>query len=147
MYLYGSADLGISDVRRDAELDQQGQGLRGAAPYQGPHDQTLHLPYAAHRRNIDSAAVKQLKAVVTLPGVRHAVGRPNLSPFPVTCAVAVDGLYAALIASDMTLHCTVTCSRRGRATATRGARATASRTCRYRMRTSEGRRVQPFAEL
>ncbi|KAF8965258.1 tRNA-splicing ligase [Flammula alnicola] len=48
--------------------------------------------------------MKQLQRLATLPGVRLAVGMPDLHPgsrFPIGCAIAAEGIYPALIGSDV----------------------------------------------
>ncbi|KAF8163370.1 release factor H-coupled R [Crassisporium funariophilum] len=53
---------------------------------------------------IDDNAIKQLQNVGKLPGVRLAIGMPDLHPgnrFPIGCAIASDGIYPALIGSDV----------------------------------------------
>ncbi|TFK76287.1 release factor H-coupled R [Pluteus cervinus] len=53
---------------------------------------------------VDGAAVKQLEYVGGLIGVKLAVGMPDLHPgnrFPIGCAIAAEGVYPALIGSDV----------------------------------------------
>jgi release factor H-coupled RctB family protein len=54
---------------------------------------------------IESAAVEQLRSVARLPGVRRAVGMPDLHPghgAPIGAAFAVEGLlYPHLVGSDI----------------------------------------------
>ncbi|KDR81683.1 hypothetical protein GALMADRAFT_239804 [Galerina marginata CBS 339.88] len=53
---------------------------------------------------IDDSALKQLQKVASLPGVRLAVAMPDLHPggrFPIGCAIGSEGIYPALIGSDV----------------------------------------------
>ncbi|CAA7271636.1 unnamed protein product [Cyclocybe aegerita] len=58
----------------------------------------------AEKSYIDDAASKQLQKVANLPGVKLAIGMPDLHPggrFPIGCAIASEGIYPALIGSDV----------------------------------------------
>ncbi|KDQ60982.1 hypothetical protein JAAARDRAFT_191106 [Jaapia argillacea MUCL 33604] len=58
----------------------------------------------AEKSYLDGSAVNQLRAVAALPGVKLAVGMPDLHPgnrFPIGCAIAAEGVYPALIGSDI----------------------------------------------
>ncbi|EJU02044.1 release factor H-coupled R [Dacryopinax primogenitus] len=58
----------------------------------------------ASKSYVNDQAVKQLQQVAALPGVRVAVGMPDLHPgsrFPIGCALIADGVYPALIGSDI----------------------------------------------
>ncbi|KZP04562.1 release factor H-coupled R [Athelia psychrophila] len=58
----------------------------------------------ADKTFVDERAVKQLEEVAGLPGVVVAAGMPDLHPgnrFPIGCAVAAEGIYPALIGSDV----------------------------------------------
>jgi release factor H-coupled RctB family protein len=58
----------------------------------------------AEKSFIDDKAIIQLDSVSALPGVRLAVGMPDLHPgnrFPIGCAIVSDGVYPALIGSDV----------------------------------------------
>ncbi|KAJ7905587.1 release factor H-coupled R [Mycena olivaceomarginata] len=81
-------------------------------PYCGPpgivhgspsnFDSELHL--ISGKSYLDDKAIEQLKAVGRLPGVALAVGLPDLHPgsrYPIGCAIAVEGIYPALIGSDV----------------------------------------------
>ncbi|KAF9013894.1 tRNA-splicing ligase [Cyathus striatus] len=79
-------------------------------PYSGPHaDHTAtsirgEVRVIDGKSFIDDRAIKQLDVVSRLPGVRLAVGMPDLHPgdrFPIGCAVAAEGIYPALIGSDV----------------------------------------------
>ncbi|KAJ7430715.1 release factor H-coupled R [Mycena galericulata] len=62
----------------------------------------LHL--ISGKSFIDDKAIEQLKFVGRLPGVHLTVGLPDLHPgsrFPIGCAIAADGIYPALIGSDV----------------------------------------------
>ncbi|KZO93542.1 release factor H-coupled R [Calocera viscosa TUFC12733] len=53
---------------------------------------------------VNDQAVKQLQQVALLSDVRVAVGMPDLHPgsrFPIGCALIADGVYPALIGSDI----------------------------------------------
>lgn len=90
--------------------------------------QYWYLTYLTHvvflfseKSFVDASAIKQLESVAALPGVRLAVGMPDLHPgsrFPIGehhfrwtwhrclncfagCAIAADGIYPALIGSDV----------------------------------------------
>ncbi|KAJ7940552.1 release factor H-coupled R [Mycena leptocephala] len=65
-------------------------------------DSDLHL--ISGKSYIDDKAIEQLKLVGRLPGVALTVGLPDLHPgsrFPIGCAIAADGIYPALIGSDV----------------------------------------------
>ncbi|KAJ7109460.1 release factor H-coupled R [Mycena epipterygia] len=79
-------------------------------PYCGPpalastaaFDAELHL--ISGKSYIDDKAIEQLKLVGRLPGVALTVGLPDLHPgsrFPIGCAIAAEGIYPALIGSDV----------------------------------------------
>ncbi|KAF7338230.1 tRNA-splicing ligase RtcB [Mycena venus] len=81
-------------------------------PYCGPpgivhasasaFDSELHL--ISGKSFLDDKAIEQLKNVGRLPGVVLAVGLPDLHPgsrFPIGCAIAAEGIYPALIGSDV----------------------------------------------
>ncbi|KAJ7235437.1 release factor H-coupled R, partial [Mycena haematopus] len=79
-------------------------------PYCGPaniaraatFDSELHL--ISGKSYLDDKAIEQLKTVGRLPGVALAVGLPDLHPgsrFPIGCAIAAEGVYPALIGSDI----------------------------------------------
>ncbi|KAF8212149.1 tRNA-splicing ligase RtcB-domain-containing protein [Mycena galopus ATCC 62051] len=81
-------------------------------PYCGPpgiahgspsaFDSELHL--ISGKSYLDDKAIDQLKTVGRLPGVALAVGLPDLHPgsrFPIGCAIAAEGVYPALIGSDI----------------------------------------------
>ncbi|KAJ7449893.1 hypothetical protein FB451DRAFT_743138 [Mycena latifolia] len=78
-------------------------------PYCGPpaiaHGSTaaeVHL--ISGKSYLDDKAIEQLKTVGRLPGVSLVVGLPDLHPgsrFPIGCAIAADGVYPALIGSDV----------------------------------------------
>lgn len=94
-------------------------------PYSGPPEkpaQTGDARIIADKSYVDVKAIKQLELVGGLPGVRMAVGMPDLHPgnryarhqgvcltatqffanrFPVGCAIAAEGIYPALIGSDV----------------------------------------------
>ncbi|KAJ7774493.1 release factor H-coupled R [Mycena maculata] len=53
---------------------------------------------------LDDKAIEQLKLVGRLPGVLRVVGLPDLHPgsrFPIGCAIAAEGIWPALIGSDV----------------------------------------------
>ncbi|KAJ6502469.1 release factor H-coupled R [Mycena sanguinolenta] len=80
-------------------------------PYCGPppstaraatSDSEVHL--ISGKSYLDDKAIEQLKTVSRLPGVALAVGLPDLHPgsrFPIGCAIAAQGVYPALIGSDI----------------------------------------------
>ena len=79
-------------------------------PYSGPPSENrrstgpAEVRVIAEKSYVDEKAVKQLEQVAELPGVRLAVGMPDLHPgnrFPIGCAIAADGIYPALIGSDV----------------------------------------------
>ncbi|KAJ6572917.1 release factor H-coupled R [Mycena sp. CBHHK59/15] len=62
----------------------------------------LHL--ISGKSHIDDKAIEQLKSVGRLNGVVLTVGLPDLHPgsrFPIGCAIAAEGIYPALIGSDV----------------------------------------------
>ncbi|KAJ7111534.1 release factor H-coupled R [Mycena crocata] len=78
-------------------------------PYCGPPGVAHGSPAAAlhlisGQSYIDDKAIDQLKSVGQLPGVALTVGLPDLHPgsrFPIGCAIAAQGIYPALIGSDV----------------------------------------------
>jgi release factor H-coupled RctB family protein len=80
-------------------------------PYNGPPQNKSRsngnpgeIRIIADKSYVDEKAVKQLELVASLPGVQLAVGMPDLHPgnrFPIGCAVAAEGVYPALIGSDV----------------------------------------------
>ncbi|KAJ7774924.1 release factor H-coupled R [Mycena metata] len=79
-------------------------------PYCGPvagtqspaSNSELHL--ISGKSYLDDKAIAQLKTVGRLPGVVLTVGLPDLHPgsrFPIGCAIAAEGIYPALIGSDV----------------------------------------------
>lgn len=79
-------------------------------PYSGPpanpyrSNDRGEVRIIAEKSFVDDKAVKQLESVAELPGVRLAVGMPDLHPgsrFPIGCAICCDGIYPALIGSDV----------------------------------------------
>ncbi|KAJ7219360.1 release factor H-coupled R [Mycena pura] len=81
-------------------------------PYSGPPgvargsqaSDAAELRLVSGKSYIDEKAIKQLKLVGQLPGVTFTVGLPDLHPgsrFPIGCAIAAEGIYPALIGSDV----------------------------------------------
>jgi release factor H-coupled RctB family protein len=79
-------------------------------PYSGPplqngrSDGAADVRIIAEQSYVDEKAIKQLKQLADLEGVRLVVGMPDLHPgsrFPIGCAIAADGVYPALIGSDV----------------------------------------------
>ncbi|KAJ7685264.1 release factor H-coupled R [Mycena polygramma] len=65
-------------------------------------DSELHL--ISGKSFLDEKAIEQLKFVGRLPGVALTVRLPDLHPgsrFPIGCVIAADGIYPALIGSDV----------------------------------------------
>ncbi|KZT52419.1 release factor H-coupled R [Calocera cornea HHB12733] len=72
-------------------------------PLREPGD-AAEVRIIAERSFVSDEALKQLERVASLPGVRVAVGMPDLHPgsrFPIGCALVADGVYPALIGSDI----------------------------------------------
>jgi hypothetical protein len=67
-------------------------------PYNGPpanprsrNDNPAEVRVIAEKSFVDTQAIKQLNSIASLPGVRLAVGMPDLHPgsrFPIGCAIA-----------------------------------------------------------
>ncbi|QRW12807.1 tRNA-splicing ligase RtcB [Ceratobasidium sp. AG-Ba] len=77
-------------------------GRSGPAP--GSRRTGARVDVIAEESYVDPEAVKQLKSVAELEGVRAAIGMPDLHPgnrFPIGCAVAARGIYPALIGTDI----------------------------------------------
>ncbi|KAF7294865.1 Release factor H-coupled R [Mycena indigotica] len=83
-----------------------------AEPYSGPAvsqskariDGPAELRLIGEKSFIDDAAIAQLKAIGQLPGIVLTVGLPDLHPgsrFPIGCSIAAEGVYPALIGSDV----------------------------------------------
>ncbi|RDB21133.1 tRNA-splicing ligase RtcB [Hypsizygus marmoreus] len=79
-------------------------------PYSGPpidltrSTQPGEVRTIGEKSFIDHNAVNQLRLVGVLEGVHVAVGMPDLHPgsrFPIGCAIAAEGIYPALIGSDV----------------------------------------------
>ncbi|KAK7020546.1 tRNA-splicing ligase RtcB [Favolaschia claudopus] len=79
-------------------------------PYCGPSGSFVRAPVDAElhlisdKSYLDDKAIEQLKTVGRLPGVALVVGLPDLHPgsrFPIGCAIAAEGIYPALIGSDV----------------------------------------------
>jgi release factor H-coupled RctB family protein len=98
-------------------------------PYSGPPGRPAQfggsgeVRIIAEKSFVDDQAIKQLEQVATLPGVHIAVGMPDLHPgnryvqcarfylrfslllfryrFPIGCVIAADGIYPAMIGSDV----------------------------------------------
>ena len=115
----------------DASVDEsftevwvtKGEPYNGPPAREGLSDHLGDVRVIAEKSFIDEQAIKQLNAIAVLPGVRLAVGLPDLHPgnrFPVGCAIAAgtypspsstnsatetslveDGIYPALIGSDV----------------------------------------------
>ncbi|KJA27100.1 hypothetical protein HYPSUDRAFT_84006 [Hypholoma sublateritium FD-334 SS-4] len=106
IYLQGGALLGDEDA--DVLFAAKVWVGKGE-PYTGPpkpiQNETLGtIRIIASKSYVDDNAKKQLQHVAALPGVRLAVGMPDLHPgnrFPIGCAIAAEGIYPALIGSDV----------------------------------------------
>ncbi|KAJ7285756.1 release factor H-coupled R [Mycena rebaudengoi] len=106
-FLIGGTLLGSEDLPESVKQVWVGKG----EPYCGPPGaaaalQTsvagLHL--ISSKSYIDDKAIEQLKFLGRLSGVTLTVGLPDLHPgsrFPIGCAIAADGVYPALIGSDV----------------------------------------------
>ncbi|KAF8892518.1 release factor H-coupled R [Infundibulicybe gibba] len=71
-------------------------------PSRSTHPGTVHIIQG--KSFIDDTAIKQLEYVSGLAGVHLAIGMPDLHPgnrFPIGCAIASEGVYPALIGSDV----------------------------------------------
>ncbi|KAJ6596977.1 release factor H-coupled R [Mycena vulgaris] len=85
-----------------------GKGEPYCGPPSTPHGSTAAADAEVHiisaRSYLDEKAIEQLKLVGRLPGVSLVVGLPDLHPgsrFPIGCAIAAEGVYPALIGSDV----------------------------------------------
>ncbi|KDQ20095.1 hypothetical protein BOTBODRAFT_386745 [Botryobasidium botryosum FD-172 SS1] len=111
VHLYGGSEFGpdkaLDDNTREVWVSK-------GEPYCGPvleshaesstQAQRAEVRVLAEKSFIDDKAIAQLKMVSELPGVRLAVGMPDLHPgnrFPIGCAIVADGVWPALIGSDI----------------------------------------------
>ncbi|EIN09622.1 release factor H-coupled R [Punctularia strigosozonata HHB-11173 SS5] len=112
VFLRGGAELqpgAALDPDSDASevWVSKGEEYIGPAPKQGgsvPGEAKDVVRVIAQESYVDPEAVTQLKAVAALPGVRLAAGMPDLHPgnrFPIGCAIVAEGIYPALIGSDV----------------------------------------------
>ncbi|KAF8608183.1 release factor H-coupled R [Ceratobasidium sp. AG-I] len=79
-------------------------GKAGPAPGTTRGWEDVRVDVIAEESYVDPEAVKQLRAVADLEGVRAAIGMPDLHPgnrFPIGCAIAAQGIYPALIGTDV----------------------------------------------
>jgi hypothetical protein len=107
VYIQGGAQLEEAvDLREGTTTVWVSKG----EPYSGPpsqnrrSDNPAEVRIIAEQSYVDKKAIKQLEQLADLPGVRLAVGMPDLHPgsrFPIGCAIAADGVYPALIGSDV----------------------------------------------
>jgi release factor H-coupled RctB family protein len=108
VYLPGGTELDPTDVLPPG-IAQVWVGK--GEPYAGPSISNIKPEIApgvvrvlAREAHVDDTAIAQLTHVASLPGVRHAVGMPDLHPggrFPIGCAIASEGVYPALVGSDI----------------------------------------------
>lgn len=106
VYLQGGAHVG--DVNLPASVTEV--WVSKGEVYNGPpidQTRTTHLSeirMISEKSFVDDKAIQQLRFVAGLQDVRLAVGMPDLHPgnrFPIGCAIAVEGVYPALIGSDI----------------------------------------------
>lgn len=107
VFLPGGTELGPDD-ELPASVSQvfvsKGEEFVGRAADLPSDEPAGDVRIFAEKSFVDDKAVAQLLAVAALPGVRVACGMPDLHPgdrFPIGCAVAADGVYPALIGSDI----------------------------------------------
>jgi release factor H-coupled RctB family protein len=109
VYLQGGIILeDDEDIREGGTINvwvSKGEPYNGPPLSQKNHPDSLaEVTVVADKSFIDDKAVKQLRQVGELPGVLLAVGLPDLHPgnrFPIGCAIAAEGVYPALIGSDV----------------------------------------------
>lgn len=81
-----------------------GEGFIGNVSNQ-PVLQQASIKIIASVSFIDQEAVSQLKTTATLPGIKHAIGMPDLHPgnkFPIGCVFSSEAIiYPALIGGDI----------------------------------------------
>ncbi|KZV92464.1 release factor H-coupled R [Exidia glandulosa HHB12029] len=108
VYLLGGIELNVEDDLPFGTTQvwvSKGEDYTGP-PAPGPSrlDAAPAVRVMARQSYIDALAVKQLEAVAALPDIREVVGMPDLHPgsrFPIGCAIAADGVYPALVGSDI----------------------------------------------
>nr|GAT53241.1 release factor H-coupled R [Mycena chlorophos] len=109
VYLAGGQLL-VDDDLQDGETQVW---VSKGEPYSGPTqtkkgkqkgEATSEVRLIASKSFVDDAALTQLNFVAQLPGVSLAIGFPDLHPgsrFPIGCSLAAEGIYPALIGSDV----------------------------------------------
>jgi release factor H-coupled RctB family protein len=109
---FRSKGLSIVFIRGGTPLDDKTMGesptevwVSKGEPYSGPPAKNPgssnpgEVRVIADRSFIDDQALKQLKSIASLPGVRLAVGLPDLHPgnrFPIGCAIAAGMFFTQL---------------------------------------------------
>ncbi|TDL21557.1 release factor H-coupled R [Rickenella mellea] len=107
VFVQGGAELHDEEAIRydnSSFFVSKGEAYVGRTAAPSNTNQRGEIRIIADKSFIDDKAISQLKAVASLPGVHLACGMPDLHPgdrFPVGCVIVADGVYPALIGSDI----------------------------------------------
>ncbi|KAG8808529.1 hypothetical protein FRC17_003904 [Serendipita sp. 399] len=108
VYLWGGDELSDDDILSEKEeevLVSKGEAYIGPPKARTRQDGRVgQVIVLANHSFVHEDAIKQLNAVAGLEGVHAAIGMPDLHKgdrFPIGCAIIAEGIYPALIGSDI----------------------------------------------